>query len=161
RHDRPAWTLQVAPAPDVDPLGFAATAYSHPRWMVEELGEALAAGGASDQLEALLIADNDPPAVTLLARPGRSSVAGLRGEPTPCSPYGVVSQGGSPSDVPAIADGRAGVQDEGSQLVAHALAAVPLDGPDARWLDLCAGPGGKAALLAALAATRGARLVAN
>ncbi|RMI05117.1 rRNA small subunit methyltransferase B, partial [Cellulomonas triticagri] len=33
--------------------------------------------------------------------------------------------------------------------------------PDARWLDLCAGPGGKAALLAALAAERGARLVAN
>jgi 16S rRNA (cytosine967-C5)-methyltransferase len=53
------------------------------------------------------------------------------------------------------------VQDEGSQLVALALAAAPIDGPDARWLDLCAGPGGKAALLAALAAERGARIVAN
>jgi 16S rRNA (cytosine967-C5)-methyltransferase len=60
-----------------------------------------------------------------------------------------------------VADGRAGVQDEGSQLVAHALAAAPVEGADARWLDLCAGPGGKAALLAALAANRGARLVAN
>ncbi|MFZ2014224.1 MAG: RsmB/NOP family class I SAM-dependent RNA methyltransferase, partial [Nocardioides sp.] len=48
-----------------------------------------------------------------------------------------------------------------SQLVAHALAAAPLEGADARWLDLCAGPGGKAALLAALASERGARLVAN
>jgi 16S rRNA (cytosine967-C5)-methyltransferase len=60
-----------------------------------------------------------------------------------------------------VSDGRAGVQDEGSQLVAYALAAAPLEGSDRRWLDLCAGPGGKAALLAALASARGARIVAN
>ncbi len=77
------------------------------------------------------------------------------------SPYGVVSAGGDPGAMPAVAEGRAGVQDEGSQLVALALAAAPIEGPDARWLDLCAGPGGKAALLAALAAERGARVVAN
>ena len=53
------------------------------------------------------------------------------------------------------------MQDEGSQLVAHALVEASLDGPDQRWLDMCAGPGGKAALLAALAASRGARIVAN
>ena len=35
------------------------------------------------------------------------------------------------------------------QLVARALAAAPLDGTDTAWLDLCAGPGGKAALLGA------------
>ena len=70
-------------------------------------------------------------------------------------------EGGDPGAVPAVAEGRAGVQDEGSQLVALALAAAPLDGPDETWLDLCAGPGGKAALLAALAAERGARLVAH
>ena len=52
------------------------------------------------------------------------------------------------------------MQDEGSQLVALALAAAPLQGPDHRWLDGCAGPGGKAALLAALAAERGASLLA-
>ena len=40
------------------------------------------------------------------------------------------------------------MQDEGSQLVALALAAAPVDGPDRLWVDLCAGPGGKAALLA-------------
>jgi 16S rRNA (cytosine967-C5)-methyltransferase len=34
-------------------------------------------------------------------------------------------------------------------------------GPAERWLDLCAGPGGKAALLAAHAKSRGARLTAN
>jgi 16S rRNA (cytosine967-C5)-methyltransferase len=53
------------------------------------------------------------------------------------------------------------VQDEGSQLCALALTELPLTGPDARWIDLCAGPGGKAALLAAVAAERGARLRAN
>jgi 16S rRNA (cytosine967-C5)-methyltransferase len=59
-----------------------------------------------------------------------------------------------------VARGRAGVQDEGSQLVALALAAADVDGRDERWLDLCAGPGGKAALLGALAGARGARLLA-
>ena len=52
------------------------------------------------------------------------------------------------------------MQDEGSQLVAAALALAPVDGSDERWLDLCAGPGGKAALLGALAAQRGARVTA-
>jgi 16S rRNA (cytosine967-C5)-methyltransferase len=160
-HDRDAWTRRVAPDPATDPVGFAATAYSHPRWVVEALGEALAAAGDPDELEALLGADNEPPAVTLVARPGRATVAELPGERTGFSPYGVVSSGGNPAGIPAVAEGRAGVQDEGSQLVAHVLAATPLDGRDERWLDLCAGPGGKAALLAALAAPRGARLVAN
>ncbi len=71
-----------------------------------------------------------------------------------------LAEGGDPAAVAAVRAGTAGVQDEGSQLVAAALAAAPLEGPDTRWLDGCAGPGGKAALLAALAAGRGATLVA-
>ena len=134
-----------------------ATRFSHPQWIVD----ALAASVGDDEVDALLAADNAPPAVTLVARPGRATVAELAGTPTRFSPYGAVSAGGNPADVPAVAEGRAGVQDEGSQLVALALAAAPLEGADQRWLDLCAGPGGKAALLAALAAERGARLVAN
>ena len=63
--------------------------------------------------------------------------------------------------MPAVREGRAGVQDAGSQLVALALGRAAVDGRDDRWLDLCAGPGGKAALLAALATQRGARLLAN
>jgi 16S rRNA (cytosine967-C5)-methyltransferase len=160
-HDRDAWVRRVAPDPGRDPVGFAATAYSHPRWVVEAFGEALAASADAGELGALLAADNDAPAVTLVARPGRSQVAELPGERTTFSPYGVLSAGGSPADVAAVIEGRAGVQDEGSQLVALALAAAPVEGPDRRWLDLCAGPGGKAALLAALAASRGAHVVAN
>ena len=57
---------------------------------------------------------------------------------------------------------KAGAQDEGSQLAALIAASAPLDGGrDERWLDLCAGPGGKAAMLAGLAAKVGARVTAN
>ncbi|HEX3223726.1 MAG TPA: transcription antitermination factor NusB [Nocardioides sp.] len=148
-HDLDTWLARV----DAD----RAVRYSHPQWIVDALNEAV----GDDEVDALLAADNEPPAVTLVARPGRATVDELPGQPTPYSPYGVTSTGGSPADVAAVAEGRAGVQDEGSQLVAHALAVAPLDGKEARWLDVCAGPGGKAALLAALAAQRGARLVAN
>ena len=96
-----------------------------------------------------------------MARPGRSTRDELPGEPTTYSPYGVHLASGDPGAVAAVAEGRAGVQDEGSQLVALALASAPIDGPDERWLDLCAGPGGKAALLAALADERGASVLAS
>jgi 16S rRNA (cytosine967-C5)-methyltransferase len=87
--------------------------------------------------------------------------ADVGGELGRFSPYAVYLPRGAPGDLPAITSGRAHVQDEGSQLVALALASAPLHGgPDVRWLDLCAGPGGKAALLGALAAGSGARLTA-
>lgn len=172
------WVAQVAPDADTDRLGHLAVAASHPRWEVELLDAALAAsssqGSAGAELEALLDADNARPRVVLVARPGRATTAELLAEvaggtATSYSPFGVVLEGGSPMAVPSVAQGLAGVQDEGSQLVALALAQAPLDPatPTAgvpmteRWLDLCAGPGGKSALLAALAAQRGAVLVAN
>ncbi|NYI77719.1 16S rRNA (cytosine967-C5)-methyltransferase [Nocardioides panzhihuensis] len=160
------WIAEVAPAQERDHDGWAAVAFSHPRWVVERLAEAV----GRDQVDALLEADNVPPSVTLVARPGRATVEELGGVPTPYSPYGVTLDSGSPAGVSAVAEGRAGVQDEGSQLVAIALAEAGLDkldhgGPhdhrDESWLDMCAGPGGKSALLAALAAEQGASLVAN
>lgn len=147
--DLEGWLARVGPDP--------AVVHSHPAWVVERLREAVGAA----ELDALLAADNVPPAVTLVARPGIATREELPGVPTPFSPYGAVLAGGDPGAVPAVAEGRAGVQDEGSQLVAIAAADAPLDGPDRRWLDLCAGPGGKAALLAAVAVARGAILVAN
>lgn len=157
QQDLDAWIERVTPDPRTNPTRYAATAYSHPRWIVDELRSAVGA----DELFDLLAADNEPPRVTLVARPGRSTREELPGEPTRFSPYGSVLPGGDPGEIPAVAEGRAGVQDEGSQLVAVALAAAPVEGRDEHWLDLCAGPGGKAALLAALAAERGARLVAS
>ncbi|MEJ7832803.1 MAG: transcription antitermination factor NusB [Nocardioides sp.] len=158
--DLAEWITRVAPDPEVSPMRYGEVAYSHPRWIVSELHKAV--GGA--ELFEVLAADNEAPKVTLVARPGRSTRAELladtRGEPTAYSPFGVVLDGGNPASVPAVAEGRAGVQDEGSQLVALLLAQAPLTGPDRVWVDLCAGPGGKAALLAGLAAERGASLLA-
>ncbi|MGZ4436713.1 MAG: RsmB/NOP family class I SAM-dependent RNA methyltransferase, partial [Nocardioidaceae bacterium] len=160
-NDLPGWLRRVAPDPVADPVGFAAVAHSHPRWVVEALTEAL--GPAAGELDALLAADNDAPKVTLVARPGLATTDELLtagGEPGRWSPHAVTLAGGDPGAVEAVAQGRAGVQDEGSQLVALALARAVVDGRDERWLDLCAGPGGKAALLAALAGEAGARLLA-
>jgi 16S rRNA (cytosine967-C5)-methyltransferase len=129
--------------------------------VVEELADALA---SAVQLEDLLEADNAPPRVMLVARPGLASVDELvaaGGTASTHSPYAVELPGGDPAAIPAVAEGRAGVQDEGSQLVALALADAEIEGRDERWLDVCAGPGGKSALLAALAAQRGALLLAN
>ena len=79
----------------------------------------------------------------------------------PVSPVGIRGISGDPARVPGVTAGRLRVQDEGSQLAALALSRSSAIRPGERWLDLCAGPGGKAALLAAEAAQGGATLVAN
>lgn len=163
------WSSRVGDAADPtgdDVVARLAVVESHPAWVVRALRESLVgAGRSAEELGALLAADNVAPRVTLVARPGLVSPAELAeqtgAEPSGLAGTALVLAGGDPGAVPAVRDGLAGVQDEGSQLVTLAFAAVPVDGPDARWLDLCAGPGGKAALLGALAAQRGARLVAN
>lgn len=159
RRDVDAWVTEVAPDPSGSRdarMDHLALKHSHPRWVVDLLDVA----APDDDLDALLAANNVPPKVTLVARPGRASVAELPGTPTPYSPYGVILDGGDPARIPAVAEGRAGVQDEGSQLVALAMAGATVEGRDTSWVDLCAGPGGKAALLAALAAERGAGVLA-
>ena len=140
---------------------------SHPAWVIRALRGALVADGRdAGELPGLLEADNVAAKVMLVARPGLIDqvdlIAEVPGsEEADYAPTGVLSPGTAPRDIRDIADGLAGVQDEGSQLVTLALAAVPVSGPDERWLDMCAGPGGKAALLASIAAQRGARIVAN
>lgn len=160
--DADAWVARLAPPQETDPIGHLALAYSHPQWIVRAFAEAL--GGDLGETTRLLIEDNERPPVHLCARPGLADPVALADEvggvPGAFSPYAVYSGGGAPGDLPALTEGRAHVQDEGSQLVADALTAAPLDGPDGRWLDLCAGPGGKSGLLGAVAAQRGARLTA-
>jgi len=151
-HSLEEWLAQLGS--DRDEVGRLALAYQHPRWVVEAFAEVVPAG----ELEALLAADNRPPVPNLVVRPGLAERSELGGEPARYSPFGAYAEG-DPGAVPAVAQGRAGVQEEASRLVAVALArAEAVDGP---WLDLCAGPGGKSALLAGLAMEQGSRLVAS
>ena len=160
--DLDAWLTRLAPAYDEDPIGNLAVVYHHPQWIVRAFSEAL--GGDLADTERLLIEDNQPAAVHLCARPGRADAVDLADEvggvPGAFSPYAVYLTAGAPGDLAAVRDGRAHVQDEGSQLVAAALLAAPVDGGDRRWLDLCAGPGGKAGLIGSIAALRGAEVTA-
>jgi 16S rRNA (cytosine967-C5)-methyltransferase len=131
-------------------------------------GEEPATGPAVTELEAALAAGNARPKVTLAAFPGgppRGGVMPAGAEPGRWSPYAFTLASGDPA--PLIEAGTAAVQDEGSQLAAIALSLAlvsprPAEGVDEpeRWLDMCAGPGGKARLLYGLAAARGARLTA-
>ncbi len=166
--DLDAWVGEVAPAVSADLVGHLAVEHSHPVWVVRALREALAGRGVGPaaldgELAALLGADNSPPAVSLVARPGLAGVEELLAAgatPGRWAPGAASWSAGDPGGIAAVREGRAGVQDEGSQLVAEALAAAPVEGRDEQWLDLCAGPGGKAALLGALARERGAHVTA-
>ncbi|WP_019204325.1 RsmB/NOP family class I SAM-dependent RNA methyltransferase [Tsukamurella sp. 1534] len=163
--DEDAWVDRVAPPAADDLIGHLAMQYAHPRWIADAFWESLRANGirSMGQLQALLAEDDARPPVHLVARPGEISADELAlivgGEAGRLSPYAVYLTGGDPGALEPVRDGLAGVQDEGSQLVARAAAVAPLDGPDGgRWLDLCAGPGGKAALLGSLAAIDGAQV---
>jgi 16S rRNA (cytosine967-C5)-methyltransferase len=161
--DLEAWMVIVAPDRTQDPSGYLAVRHSYPRWIVDAFREAL--GDAADaELEDALAAGNVRPDVVLAVtrEPSGLPEPGQAAERTQWSPYGLRLTGGDPA--PLIASGQAAVQDEASQLAALALTRVEsadAASQDRLWLDLCAGPGGKARLLAGLAATRGARLVAS
>jgi 16S rRNA (cytosine967-C5)-methyltransferase len=160
--DEQSWVAELAPSADTDPVGHIAFVNAHPRWIAQAFSDAL--GASAGELGALLASDNERPLVHLAARPGAitaedlaSAVDGTVGR---YSPYAVYLSGGDPGGLAPLRDGLAQVQDEGSQLVARALTLEPIDGGDNRWLDLCAGPGGKTALLAAIGTASGARVTA-
>jgi 16S rRNA (cytosine967-C5)-methyltransferase len=159
--DLEAWIEIVAPNRSQDPTGYLAVRHSYPRWIVEAFRDALGDASAAE-VENALAAGNVRPDVVLALTPADPAEAARvlpAGEPTRWSPYGFRLAAGDPA--PLVASGQAAVQDEASQLAALALTRVGLSGPDELWLDLCAGPGGKARLLSGLAAARGARLVAS
>ena len=138
---------------------------SHPAWIVRSMRQALVAHGRpASEIEQLLEADNLAPVVNLVALPGLGSLEEAREQG---AVYGELVEGsalyasGDLARLESVREGTVRAQDAGSQLVARALAAAPLDGTDTAWLDLCAGPGGKAALLGAIGVQRGASLVAN
>lgn len=143
------WLEKLAPQGEIAAIAFK---HAHPTWIAESFSRVLGLG----ELEAALAADSDRPTVHLVARPGEISAEELAlatgNEEGRYSPYAVYMESGDPGQLEPVRQGLAAVQDEGSQLIARAVCEAPVEGEDTgRWLDLCAGPGGKAALMGALA----------
>lgn len=136
--------------------------HSHPLWIVKSLRAALESRGLGDSLEDLLVADNTPAKVSVAALPGFSDIRELSdfGTLGVASPIGL-ELNVPPSRVPQIQSGFVRVQDQGSQLAVLALLAAEVSVEDRRWLDLCAGPGGKAALMLAVAKQKNVSFEAN
>ncbi|MDO5511965.1 RsmB/NOP family class I SAM-dependent RNA methyltransferase [Corynebacterium sp.] len=143
------WIDKLTPPGEIAAAAFR---HAHPEWIAQSFSRVLGLG----DLEAALDGDSQRPTVHLVARPGEISAEELAlmtgGEEGPYSPYAVHLGSGDPGDLEPVREGLAAVQDEGSQLIARAVVEAPVEGADGgRWLDLCAGPGGKAALMGALA----------
>ena len=133
--------------------------HSHPTWIAQEIEKALAENGDGAELADALEANNEPPLVCLTLLPGLSEHR-ESDDQTSFSPWGVTLPGGDPAADSRVAAGTARVQDEGSQLAALALIASAPVTSDTTFLDMCAGPGGKAAVLAAAALAHGAHVTA-
>jgi 16S rRNA (cytosine967-C5)-methyltransferase len=135
----------LARDPNIPAIEKLSILHSHPTWIINAYFDQLKDWEA---VEALLRTNNVPVAPHVVAWPGKSSVSEILevgGEKLPLGTYSVLSNM-LPNDYPAIKDKRAGIQDMGSQLVAEIFYATKSEQP-LKWLDLCAGPGGKAALL--------------
>jgi 16S rRNA (cytosine967-C5)-methyltransferase len=132
--------------------------YSHPEWIVSSYFDSLK--NSSDVIS-LLQANNNPAKPTLIAWPGLAT----QGELLEAGALAIAASSvaatfdGNPGDIAAIRERSAGVQDLGSQLVVEKF--YDEFKPNLRWLDLCAGPGGKAAYLSALLKRDGGSLLAN
>jgi 16S rRNA (cytosine967-C5)-methyltransferase len=137
--------------------------YSHPVWIVQALKQSLVSDGIAAELESLLATNNQPASVNLLALPGLAERAEYQdvAENNLHSPYGFHIKSGNPAELRGFAERYIRVQDEGSQLAALSLLEGKPVVAGELWLDMCAGPGGKAAFLAAMAKQRGVQLVAN
>jgi 16S rRNA (cytosine967-C5)-methyltransferase len=132
--------------------------YSHPEWIVSAYFDLLK---DISLVEAELKSNNTPALPTLVSWPGsstQSDLVALGALATEYSPYGA-RMSGAPSALELIRHRKAGVQDEGSQLVAHIFAEATQSAQTT--LDLCAGPGGKAALLAHISEVSNRDFVAN
>lgn len=148
------WREQLADELTCDARTVALT--SHPAWIVRSFQQAL----DDNEVDDLIDANNTPAIPMLIALPGLADVPSTAQRGT-LSPFAFLAGQGNIASHAGISDGSVRVQDEGSQVAALLLAYVSDIEPNERWLDLCAGPGGKSALLAALLSPHNGTLVAN
>ena len=139
--------------PSGDGIPDLAIRYSHPEWVVRALSEAR----KGVELSALLEAQNVGAAPVLNCLPDLCEEGELQkhGAMKVEGSKRAFSFDGNPGDIPAVREHRALVQDLGSQIVVEEFFSAADDGTNKsslRWLDLCAGPGGKAGYLDALIA---------
>lgn len=140
-----------------DPVDRLSIQYSHPQWIVSAYFDLLKSW---EEVESALAINNEAAFPTLVSWPGRSSqqdLIDIGAQPTQFSPFGGHWKG-NPGSLDLIKARKIGVQDEGSQLVAQVFAAAS---HGSSWLDMCAGPGGKAALLSSIARGRSITFTAN
>ena len=140
--------LAEPPLPDgtIDPDARLEVQYSHPRWLIDRWRRQY----GPERLAAVLDADNQPPDVVIRTNTSRTTrdallaemqAVGIAATPTLVSPIGIVLPGsGRVDELYGFAEGLWQVQDEAAQLVGL-YAAIP---PNAKVLDACAAPGGKA-----------------
>ena len=141
-----------------DPVARLSIQYSHPEWIVSAYFDLLK---DYERVESELAANNIPAQPTLVSWPGSSTqeqLVELGGVATQYSPYGAKFDG-APGSLEVIRHRQAGVQDEGSQLVAHIFSQATQSATSV--LDLCAGPGGKAALISHICDVEGREFIAN
>ena len=145
----------------IDETDRTAVLNSHPAWIVRALSTALNADNRPNELGPLLAADNSPGPLGIIdLRNDGEALHSL--EPARFSPLGFhLVDSGNPNSITTPAQGRIRVQDEGSQLAALMLAEVPVSADSKEWLDMCAAPGGKSAVLAWAAENKGAHLTSN
>ena len=155
RKSQEDWFLPLSAI--ADPVERMSIQYSHPEWIVSAYYDLLKNW---DEVEQALAINNEAATPTLVAWPGLSTIDDLKsigGEPTTFSPYGAHWKG-NPGTLDLIKARKIGVQDEGSQLVASVFASASAG---TKWLDMCAGPGGKAALLSNIAREKKIVFTAN
>lgn len=142
---------------------YVSLAFSHPVWIISAYRAALAADGLEADLEKLLDINNNPAEVNLVALPGLAQRPAVNEmiHHNQHSPYGFSINAGNPTDIEGFQDGLIRVQDEGSQIAALALANFEPIRKSEKWLDLCAGPGGKSAVLGAIAKMNAVEFEAN
>ncbi|NPC71154.1 16S rRNA (cytosine(967)-C(5))-methyltransferase RsmB [Corallococcus sp. AB004] len=142
--------LSELPSPPLpsqkDPVEYLSVRESHPRWLVERWIRQF----GRERAEAMLVANNLPPAVVIRANTSKVTRdallaqlkdVGVEARATEASPVGIILPPvGRVEDVYGYSEGLWQVQDEAAQLVG-VYGAIP---ETARVLDACAAPGGKA-----------------